>query len=274
MTINVKGELLSLEKPIVMAILNITPNSFFDGGKYNSQKEIIIKVNEYIEQGAQIIDVGACSTKPGSIAPELEEETNRIKTTFSFLSKEFPKTIFSIDTYRASVAELAIDLGASIINDVSGGNLDDEMFATAGKLQVPYILMHMKGNPLNMQINPTYFNCTEEVAMYFSEKINKLLELDVKDIILDPGFGFGKTLENNYELLRNLELFCNLGFPVLAGFSRKSMITKALEIKVEEALNGTTILNTMALQKGAKILRVHDVWAAREAIKLTDYLFE
>ena len=270
--LNIRGKLFSLEKPVIMAILNVTPNSFFDGGKYISEKEIINKTKEYLEQGASIIDIGGCSTKPGSLPPSIDKEVERIKIGLKAISKEFPEAIISIDTFRAEVAKVANDFGASIINDISGGSLDSKMFQAAADLKMPYILMHIKGTPADMQINPIYDNCTAEVAYYFSEKIAKLIELGVKDIILDPGFGFGKTLDHNFELLQNLNFFAELGYPVLAGVSRKSMISKTLNIKTEDSLNGTTVLNAIALQKGAKILRVHDVWAAKQAIELLQKL--
>jgi dihydropteroate synthase len=268
MLLNLQGNLVSFEMPIIMAILNITPNSFFDGGKYITEKEILIKTEEFLNQGASIIDVGGCSTKPGSVAPSIEEETERVKIALTAIKKEFPNAIISIDTYRSKVATIAKDFGAHIINDISGGDLDSEMFKTAAELKMPYVLMHLKGIPQTMQQNPTYENCTKEVAFYFSKKIAKLIDVGVKDIIVDPGFGFGKSTEHNFELLRNLNFFSNLGFPLLAGLSRKSMISKSLNIKTVDTLNGTTVLNTIALQKGVSILRVHDVWAAKQAIEL------
>lgn len=266
--LNIRGELFSLEKPVVMAILNVTPNSFYDGGKYLSEHEILTQTQKFLEEGASIIDVGGCSTKPGSLPPDISEEINRIKLAINAISKEFPGVIISIDTYRSEVAKVANDFGASIINDISGGSMDTKMFETASFLKMPYILMHIKGTPADMQIQPVYQNCTSDVVYYFSEKVSKLKELGVKDIIIDPGFGFGKTLEHNFELLRNLDFISALGYPLLVGLSRKSMISKTLNIKTDDSLNGTTVLNTIALQKGAKILRVHDVWAAKQVIDL------
>jgi dihydropteroate synthase len=270
--INIRGELFSLEKPIVMAILNVTPDSFFDGGKYLSDYEILTQTQKFLEEGASIIDVGGCSTKPGSFPPSTAEEVDRIKLAINAIYREFPGVIISIDTYRSEVAKIAHDCGASIINDISGGSMDNKMFETASLLKMPYILMHIKGSPADMQIKPQYENCTAEVVYYFSEKVSKLKEIGVKDIIIDPGFGFGKTLEHNFELLQNLDFISALGYTVLVGVSRKSMISKTLNIKAEDSLNGTTVLNTIALQKGAKILRVHDVWAAKQAIDLVGKL--
>jgi dihydropteroate synthase len=266
--LNLRGNLFSLEKPIVMAILNVTTNSFYDGGKYATEKEILKAVANYLEQGASIIDIGGCSTKPGSVPPEIEEEKLKIGSAISSILKEFPSAILSVDTYRSEVAKYAIENGAHLINDISGGTLDERMFETVAELNVPYVLTHIKGTPINMQQNPEYENCTAEVAFYFSEKISKLKSLGVKDIVLDPGFGFGKTIHHNFELLKNLDFFTELGFPILVGMSRKSMVSKALNIKTEDTLNGSTVLHTVALQKGAKILRVHDVWAAKQAIEL------
>jgi dihydropteroate synthase len=216
-----------------MAILNVTPNSFFDGGKYLSEQEILIKTQNFLEEGATIIDVGGCSTKPGSLPPAIADEIDRIKMAINAISKEFPDVIISIDTYRSEVAKVANDFGASIINDISGGNMDTKMYETASLLKMPYILMHIKGSPADMQIKPQYENCTAEVVYYFSEKVSKLKEIGVKDIIIDPGFGFGKTLEHNFELLQNLDFISALGYTVLVGVSRKSMISKTLNIKAK-----------------------------------------
>ena len=272
MHLNCRGKLFSLEKPVIMAILNVAPNSFYDGGKYHSEKAIVTKAQEYLEQGAAIIDIGGCSTKPGSVPPRVSEEIYRVEIAIRAVLNEFPDALISIDTYRSEVAKVASGLGASIVNDISGGSFDTKMFETIGDLKMPYILMHIQGTPEDMQVNPNYKNCTAEVAFYFSKKIAELINYGVKDIIIDPGFGFGKTLEHNFELLNNLVFFADLGYPLMVGLSRKNMICKTLNIKTDESLNGTSVLNTIALQKGAKILRVHDVWAAKQAIQLIERL--
>ena len=266
--INCKGTLLDLSKPIVMGILNLTPNSFYDGGKHSNEFEIIEHTEKMISKGADIIDIGAVSTKPNSEEILLDEEKNRLFPIIKNLINKFPNTIFSVDTYRAEIAEMAIDLGVAIINDISSGSIDAKMFEVISKYNVPYIIMHMKGTPQNMQQNPTYKNVVKEIMMYFSDKVNTLKSLGVNDIIIDPGFGFGKTIEHNYELLKNLNCFNIFELPILVGISRKSMINKVLNITPEESLNATTSLNMFALVNGANILRVHDVKEAKEAIEM------
>lgn len=271
-SINCRGKLISFKKPLIMGILNITEDSFFDGGAYISEKNWLRQTEKMLTEGADIIDIGAASTRPGAKLIDAKDEKNAITKTLKSIRKEFPDCIISIDTYHSSVAEVSVNEGADIINDISGGEIDKEMFATIGKLKSPYILMHIKGIPENMQLNTNYRNITEEIILYFSEKINQLKTLGINDIIIDPGFGFGKTLEDNYKLLSQLEIFHFFELPLLVGISRKSMINKLLNITAKEALNGTTVLNTIALQKGAKILRVHDVKEAVECVKIHEML--
>ena len=255
--LNCRGKLLDISTPIVMGILNITENSFFDGGSFHTTNEALKQTEKMLEEGAGIIDIGACSTKPGSLPPSAEIESKKITEIIQEIIMRFPETIISADTYRASVAEKAIEAGASIINDISGGTLDDIMFQTVAQLKVPYILMHIKGTPLTMQENPHYENLENEVLQYFVKRTNELRNLGVSDIIIDPGFGFGKNLGHNFQLLRFIKDLKILDYPILAGISRKSMINKVLKTKPSKALNGTTVLNTIALMNGAKILRVH-----------------
>nr|WP_288835029.1 dihydropteroate synthase [uncultured Flavobacterium sp.] len=272
MTINCKGQLIDLSQPKVMGILNITPNSFFDGGKYSSEEEIIAKVEKMLAEGATFIDIGAYSSKPSAEYVSEEEELNRIVPVVQLLVKHFPEILISIDTFRSEVARVCIENGAAIINDISAGNLDDKMLEVIAQYQVPYIMMHMRGTPETMQTMTEYEDVVKEVLLYFSEKIAQARSLGINDLIVDPGFGFAKTITQNYEVMRKLELFHILELPILIGISRKSMIYKALEINADAALNGTTVLNTIALTKGAQILRVHDVAAAVECIKLFEKL--
>jgi dihydropteroate synthase len=271
---NKHGILLNLDEPVVMGILNVTPDSFFDGGKYSSEETILNQVKKMTKDGASIIDIGGYSSRPGAKEISLEEEISRTIPIIKNIRKNNLEVLISIDTFRSEVAQRAIDAGANIINDISGGELDDEMFKTVAKLDVPYILMHMKGTPQSMQDNPSYGNIVEELKNYFNVKINELNQLGVNNIILDLGFGFGKSVEHNYELLNKLNEFQEFNSPILTGISRKSMINKVLNTKPEEALNGTTVLNTIALQKGSKILRVHDIKEAVETIKLVTKLNE
>lgn len=257
--------------PLIMGILNVTPDSFFDGGKFTSEIQWLEHTQQMIDEGADIIDIGAYSTRPGATNVSEQDEMERLVNVIKSVRKQFPELLISADTFRASIASKAIDAGANIINDISGGTMDDMMFSTIAKLNVPYILMHIQGTPQTMQQNPHYENVTEDVFAFFTSKLKELKELGVSKVILDPGFGFGKTLEHNYQLLENLEKFNSIGLPVLVGFSRKSMICKLLKIKPEEALNGTSVLNTIALEKGAKILRVHDVKEAKEAVMIVEY---
>jgi dihydropteroate synthase len=265
------GKIITFNKPLIMAILNVTPDSFYDGGKYSTLSDIINDAEEKINQGANIIDIGAASSRPGAIEISEEEERNRLKDILPELRRQFPKIIISVDTYRSAIAKRSADCGADIINDVSSGTMDDKMFATIADLNVIYVLMHMQGIPKTMQQNPTYANVTLEVKNEFERKLEILKKLKVTKIILDPGFGFGKTVENNFELLKNLLKFVPLGYPILAGVSRKSMINKIIGTNPVTALNGTTVLNTIALLNGASILRVHDVLEAKQAIDLVEF---
>ena len=269
-SINFKGNLISLSRPVVMSILNTTPDSFFDGGKYNSIEKALKKVEEDLKQGATIIDIGGYSTKPGGNSVTIDEEIRRTIPYIEKIVDTFPEINISIDTFRGKVASLAIDAGAGMINDVSAWNIDKEMFETIKKYNVPYVLMHMKGEPKNMQDNPRYENVTKEVIKFLSEKLNMLNSHGISDVIIDPGFGFGKTNADNYKLLKNIEFLKVFKAPILAGISRKSMIYKTLKINKLESINGTTALNMFALSKGAKILRVHDVKQAMECIYLNE----
>lgn len=272
MTINCKGNLIDFSAPKVMGILNITPDSFYDGGLYQSEKEILLQTEKMLSEGATFIDVGAYSSRPGAQDISENEELQRILPVVELLVKQFPEIIISIDTFRSSVAKETIKIGASLINDISGGTLDKKMFEVVASLEVPYILMHMKGTPQNMQENPSYRNVTKELISFFSEQIFKLQQLQHKDIIIDVGFGFGKEIGHNYQLLKDLALFKNLEVPILAGVSRKSMLYKPLNIIANNALNATTAANTVALLNGANILRVHDVKEAVEAVKIVELL--
>ena len=267
-TLNCKGTLIDLSEPLVMGILNVTPDSFFDGGKYTNADNVLAHVSKMLEDGASIIDVGGMSSRPGAEVIDETEELKRVLPIIELIVAKFPEAIISIDTVNATVAEKSVEAGASIINDISAGSLDEKMFETVAKLGVPYILMHMQGRPETMQTNPTYEDLMTNILDFFIEKIGQLRALKVKDIILDPGFGFGKTVEDNFYLLKNIDAFKILGLPLLVGVSRKSMIYKVLKISAQEALNGTTVLNTLALENGAKILRVHEVKEAMETIQL------
>ena len=273
MTINCKGHLIDLSSPKVMGILNITPDSFYDGGKYNSEKAIIKHVEQMLLEGATFIDIGAYSSKPGADFVSEDEELARILPIITRVLKEFPEALLSIDTFRSRVAKECIQMGAALINDISAGKLDDTMLNTVADLHAPYIMMHMRGTPQTMQKQTVYNNLVKDILFYFSERIAAARQIGIVDMIIDPGFGFAKTLEQNFELLNQLELFNMLELPLLVGVSRKSMIYKTLQNSASQALNGTTALNTIALQKGANILRVHDVKEAIETIKLMKYSF-
>lgn len=267
-TLNCKGQLLSLEKPIVMGILNVTPDSFYDGGQYTANSSILQQAEKMLTSGAKIIDIGGMSSRPGAKIIDTPEELKRVIPAIEQIIKAFPDTIISIDTIRSEVAKVAIEAGASIINDISAGKLDTNFYQTVADLDVPYILMHMLGKPENMQDKPVYEDITLTILDFFIKEVGKLRKLGVKDIILDPGFGFGKTIDHNYQLLQKMHTFQILDLPILAGISRKSMIYKLLGTTPQAALNGTTALNMVALQQGAKILRVHDVQEAVETINL------
>lgn len=268
MTINCKGILVDLTIPKVMGILNVTPNSFYDGGKYKKESEILSQVEKMLNDGAAFIDVGAYSSKPNAEFVSEQEEISRIIPVVDLILKHFPETILSIDTFRSQVAKVAIESGAAIINDISAGMLDAKMLEIIGKYNVPYIMMHMRGNPQTMQTMTTYEDIVKEMLFYFSERVAAARSFGINDLILDPGFGFAKTIDQNYEVFQKLELFKMIELPLLVGISRKSMIYKTLDIGIENALNGTTVLNTSALTKGAKIIRVHDVKEAVECVTL------
>jgi dihydropteroate synthase len=269
---NCKGKLIDLSTPKVMGILNCTPNSFYDGGKFKTDADFLSQTEKMLSEGATFIDIGAYSSKPNAEFVSEKEETNRIIPVINSILKVFPETIISVDTFRSQVAKIAIQNGATIINDISSGNLDDKMLQTIAEFNVPYIMMHLRGNPQTMQSLTNYENIVKEMLFYFSEKIAMARSLGINDMIIDPGFGFAKTLDQNFEVLKSLELFQMLDLPILAGVSRKSMIYKTVETTSENALNGTTSINTVCLMKGAKILRVHDVKEAVECVKLFDKL--
>ncbi len=264
---------MMLDSPKVMGILNVTPDSFFDGGRYNDDERLLTRVGTMLQEGADIIDIGGYSTRPGAEEVSEEEEITRVGKAVDIVLKEFPDTVISVDTFRSSVAREAVLRGAALINDISGGTLDDQMFPTVAKLNVPYILMHMRGNPKTMNKLTQYDNLLSEMVTFLQEKVSNLQRAGVKDIIIDPGFGFAKTIQQNFEILKNLRYFDILELPLLVGVSRKSTIYKSLQIAPEEALNGTTVLNTIALMNGASILRVHDVKEAVEAVKLYNLTF-
>ncbi len=268
MTINCKGKLIDVTTPKVMGILNLTPDSFYDGGKYKNESDILSQVGSMLKYEATFIDIGAYSSRPNATHISEAEELQRLLPIIELLIKEFPEIIISTDTFRSEVAKQAIQAGAALINDISAGKLDENMLQTVANLQVPYIMMHMKGTPQNMKAQANYKDIMKELLFYFSERIEEAKKLGIKDIIVDPGFGFAKNTTQNFEVLKQFELLKLLDFPILAGISRKSMIYKTLNNTAKEALNGTTVLNTVALQKGANILRVHDVKEATETIKL------
>ena len=273
-TLNCKGRLVWIDRPKVMGILNITPDSFYQGSRYTDLAEIETQAGDMINDGADFIDIGGQSTRPGSIRISADEEVKRIIPAIEHLHQKFPELIISVDTYQAEVAKKAVDAGAHIINDVSGGVLDPEVINVAAEKKVPFICMHMKGSLETMQDNANYENLTREVLQYFIERIKMIRQAGVDDIIIDPGFGFAKTIGHNFQLLQELELLHILECPLLVGLSRKSTIYKTLGITADEALNGTTVLNTIALLKGASILRVHDVKEAKQAITLLEHYMQ
>lgn len=268
MTINCNGQLIDLSNPKVMGIVNLTPNSFYDGGKLSDEKSVLLQVEKMLTDGATFIDVGGYSSKPNAEFVSEEEELLRVIPIIQKIVKEFPKVLLSIDTFRSQVAKQSVENGVAIVNDISAGSLDENMMRTVAQLRVPYIMMHMKGTPKTMQSLTQYDDLVKEMRLYFSEKIAQARSFGISDVIVDPGFGFAKTLEQNFELLNKLELFEMLNLPLLVGVSRKSMIYKTLSTDAEQALNGTTSLNTISLMKGAKILRVHDVKEAVECVQL------
>ena len=272
MTINCKGTLIDLSSPKVMGILNLTPDSFYDGGQHKDEKSILNHTEKMLTEGATFIDIGAYSSRPNADHVSEAEELKRILPIVELILKTFPETLISIDTFRSKVAKQSIEAGAALINDISAGKLDDNMLKTVADLHVPYIMMHMRGTPQTMQQQTNYNNLVKDIIFYFSERLMAAKELGIIDLIIDPGFGFAKTLEQNFQLLNTLELLNILEKPLLVGVSRKSMIYKTLNNTAKEALNGTSVLNTIALQKNASILRVHDVKEAMETIKLIESL--
>jgi dihydropteroate synthase len=273
-SIQIKGRLICLDKPKIMGILNLTPDSFFSGSRlHNNADKILSKAETMIQDGADFLDLGGYSTRPGAVDISVQEELDRVIPAVEILRTHFPETLISIDTFRARVVKESVAAGAHLINDISSGELDEDMLATVAALQVPYISMHMKGNPQNMQKKATYYDILPEILHYFAEKVDLFKKFGIKDVIIDPGFGFAKTVEQNYFLLRNLKYFEALGLPILVGISRKSLIYRPLGIDASDALNGTTALNMFALTKGANILRVHDVKEAKETSKLFEQLY-
>jgi dihydropteroate synthase len=269
-TLNCKGKLLVVDKPVVMGIINTTPDSFYAGSRRSGIDAILAQAMQMLEEGADILDIGGQSTRPGSIQVSAEEELKRVIDGIAAINQKFPEAIISIDTYYSLVAKEAVNAGASIVNDISAGSMDEEMIPVVATLGVPYVLMHMQGTPQTMQQSPQYDNVTKEVLDFFIQRLDSLHKAGIRDIIVDPGFGFGKTIAHNFELLKDLSVFKILKAPLLLGISRKSTIYKTLGITVEESLNGTTVLNTIGLMNGAGILRVHDVKQAKEAIRLVD----
>ena len=272
MTINCAGKLVDLSTPKIMGILNVTPDSFYDGGVHNSDKKILKHVEKMLNDGAVFIDIGAYSSRPNGINVDENEELNGVVPALELVINKFPETIISIDTFRSKVAETCLNSGASIINDVSAGEIDKKMMEIVGKYNVPYVMMHMKGNPQNMIKKTNYDDMLKEIIKYFSKKINQAVSYKINDMIIDPGFGFAKDLKQNYDLLSNIDLLKILDKPIMVGISRKSMIYQSLKTNAKESLNGTTVLNTVSLIKGASILRVHDVKEANECIKLINAL--
>lgn len=270
-TIDCNSKLLDLSTPAIMGILNLTDDSFYDGGQHNSIKKALLQTEKMLDNGAKIIDIGAYSSRPKAKHISLDDEWQRLEKTLQIINKEFPKAILSVDTFRSEIARRSVDNGADIINDISAGNLDLEMFDIVTDLNVPYIMMHMQGTPQTMQDNPHYDCIEKEVANYFLNKVKTLQQKGLSKIIIDPGFGFGKTLEHNYQLLNNLEELHTLELPLLVGISRKSMVYKVLETDAKNSLNGTTAIHALCLSKGASILRVHDVKEAVECVKLINF---
>lgn len=274
-SLNIKGKLVTLDEPWVMGILNVTPDSFYADSRIEDESALYKRIETILSEGGRIIDVGGCSTRPGAATATEEEERNRLKKALSILMLHYPEVIVSVDTFRADIARWAVEeYGVAIINDVSGGDMDPNMFRTIADLRVPYIIMHMRGTPETMQTLTAYENVTAEVLQSLAVKMNQLYQLGVNDVIVDPGFGFSKTIEQNYELMRRLSDFRILEAPLLVGISRKKMIYEMLETSIEGSLNGTTVLNTFALLHGADILRVHDVRDAVEAVRITQLLKE
>lgn len=273
-TFQIKGRVYSLDKPKLMGILNLTPDSFFEGSRVSQEeKKILSTAEKMISEGTDFLDLGGYSTRPGALDISIEEEIQRVAPAISLIKREFPEILISVDTFRSEVAKVAVESGADLINDISAGNLDSKMLETVAQLGVPYIAMHMRGTPQTMQEETAYQDLVPEILYYFAQKLEQFKKLGIKDVIIDPGFGFAKTREQNFQLLRDLKSFQRLGLPILAGVSRKSMIYKTLQISASEALNGTTALNMFALLQGANILRVHDVKEAKETVTLFEQLY-
>ena len=273
MTINCKGQLIDLSIPRVMGILNLTPDSFYDGGKYKNEKDILFQTEKMLNEGATFIDVGAYSSRPNAEHISEDEELRRIISTVELLSKVFPNILMSIDTFRSRIAKQSVEAGACMVNDISAGKLDHAMIQTIAGLHVPYVMMHMRGTPQTMQNHTAYNHLIKDILFYFSERIATARSNGIEDLIIDPGFGFAKTIVQNFELLKHLDHLKRLDLPILVGVSRKSMIYKSLDKTSAEALNGTTVLNTIALQNGANILRVHDVKEAVECVRLNNLVY-
>ena len=269
-TLNCNGRLLMIDKPLVMGIINITPDSFYEGSRFLGKDKILAEAENMINEGADILDIGGQSTRPGSEQISAQIELDRVVESIEAICKKFPETIISIDTYYSSVAKICVQAGAGIVNDISSGTMDKEMLSTVATLKVPYVAMHMKGTPQTMLKEANYQDVTREVLDFFIQKKSECIKAGIKDVIIDPGFGFAKTIDHNFELLKNLSVFKMLDAPILTGLSRKSSVYKTLGVSANEALNGTTVLNTIALMNGANILRVHDVKEAKEAIKLCE----
>ncbi len=269
-TLNCRGKLLIIQKPLVMGILNLTPDSFYDGGKYQTKEEILNRVQQMVDEGVALIDIGGMSSRPGADIIDEQEELARVVPAITLISENFPDLILSIDTVRSAVAEASLKAGAHLINDISAGEIDNRIFEVAARYHAPYILMHMQGNPQTMQMNPKYDNVVNDVMEFFTSKAKKLKEHGVVDVILDAGIGFGKNLEHNFELLSRLDDYQIFQLPILVGISRKSIVNSVLKTKPENALNGSTVLHSVALLKGANILRVHDIRAATESVALTE----
>lgn len=273
-SIKIRGQIFDLSQPLVMGILNVTPDSFYDGGRYLDEDSLLARVAQMIKEGVDIVDIGACSTRPGAEEIDFETEMQRLLPALKIIRSFYPEVILSVDTFRSQIAQTAIqDFGIDIVNDISAGNSDPDILKVIASYNVPYVVMHMQGTPQNMQLNPVYTSVVTEVVQFLASRIIKLKEAGICDIIVDPGFGFGKSINHNYELLAGLEALKMLELPVLVGLSRKSMIWKVIGKSAPEALNGSTALNMVALQKGANILRVHDVAAAVETIKLFKQLY-
>lgn len=274
MFINIKGRLLDLRHPRIMGIINVTDDSFYAGSRYNTDEEILSVAGHMLEQGADMLDIGGCSTRPGAQEVSEETEKKRVCRATELILGRYPEAVISVDTYRASVAgEAVINSGADIINDISGGGMDSGMFPLVIRLKVPYIIMHMQGTPQTMQSDPHYDDVVSDILFWFGQRVTQLMQAGVKDIVLDPGFGFGKTAGHNFEMLRRMNEFHVAGLPLLAGISRKSMVWRTLDITPDEALNGTSALNMTALMKGASILRVHDVKEARQVVTLFEKIY-